>query len=87
MNTQPIDTLIEELESKLGETSFVTIRQLVDCGIYGSMSGARIALSEGNLPFIQISERRRVIPRLVLLEYLRNNISNKRECASNAPKA
>ena len=75
MTSQIIDSVVEELESKLGDRSFISVRQLVDYGVYGSTSAARKALSDGNLPSIRISPRRLAVPRTSLLEYVRKNMS------------
>jgi hypothetical protein len=63
MSSHVLDSLVDELENKLGDRSFITVRQLVDCGIYGSMSAARMALADGRLPFVRVSLRRLAIPR------------------------
>ncbi len=68
--------LVEELNEKLGNRPFYTLRQLTSIGFFGSMPAARSALKDGRLSFVKISPRRSVIPRGVLLEYLRNNISS-----------
>ena len=60
--TQFIDSLVEELNMRLGDQPFYTIRQLVDCGLFGSMSAARMALSDGTLPYVRITSRRFLIP-------------------------
>lgn len=75
MTSDLLDSLEEELNSKLGDLPFYTLRQLISIGFFGSTSAARVALREGRLTFFKISARRLVIPRLVLLEYLRNNMS------------
>lgn len=73
MASHVIDSLVEELEDKLGDRSFITVRQLVDCGVFGSMSAARMALADGRLPFVRISPRRFAIPRSALVAYLTKN--------------
>lgn len=95
MIARVIDSLVEELNSKLGNRQFYSLRELTSIGFFGSMPAARMALKEGRLIFVKISPRRLVIPRSVLLEYLRNNVSEGagynrndclEECASNESK-
>ncbi len=74
-----MDLLIEELNQKLGDRPFYTISELVSTGFFGSKPGARALLKEGRLTFIKISPRRLVIPRSVVLEFLRNNITESSE--------
>lgn len=74
-----MNLLIEELNQKLGDRPFYTISELVSTGFFGSKPSARAFLREGRLTFIKISPRRLVIPRLVVLEYLRNNMSENKE--------
>jgi len=68
-------SLVDELNEKLGDKPFYTLRQLISVGFFGSMHAARRALQEGRISFVRISPRRSVIPRTVLLEYLRKNFS------------
>lgn len=75
MTLHIIDSFIEEFEVRLGSRSFITIRELVDYGIYGSMSSARMALTNGRLPFVKISPRRFAIPRQALLLFLCENFN------------
>lgn len=82
-----INLIIEEFIKEIGELQFFTIEDLQNLGFFGTKYAARRALKNGQLSYIRISDRRRVIPRSVLLEYLRNNISKNGECASNDPKA
>ena len=77
MSSPLMDSLIEELNKKLGDSPLITTRQLISCGIYGSLSAARQALREGRLPFIKISLRRFVVPREELLNFLLNNFAGK----------
>lgn len=79
MITQVMDSLVEELNTKLGNRPFYTLRELTSIGFFGSLSSARMALKDGRLTFVKISPRRLVIPRPVLLEYLRNNMSEGKE--------
>lgn len=75
MTSRLMSSLEEELTSKLGDLPFYTLKQLISIGFFGSKAAARVALREGRLTFVKISARRLVIPRLVLLEYLRNNMT------------
>lgn len=70
-----METLVEELNIKLGDRPFYTLRELTSIGFFGSMPAARLALKQGRLTFVKISPRRFVIPRSSVLEYLRENLS------------
>lgn len=74
--SQLIDGVVKELNEKIGDRAFFTLPELVTLGLFGTVQTARHALIDGNLPFIRISERRCVIPRAALLEYVRNNLSD-----------
>jgi hypothetical protein len=78
MTSKVTESLIEELEAKLGDSFFITLRQLVDCGFYGSVNSARRAIENGHLPFVRISTRRLVIPRSILLEFLRTSLEERK---------
>jgi hypothetical protein len=73
----PIDALVEELNKKLGDKQFYSLRELTSVGFFGSLPAARIALLKGQFPYIKISPRRRVIPRSSIIEFLRNSITSK----------
>lgn len=75
MTSQLIDGVVEELNQKIGDRAFFTLPELVSLGLFGTVQTARHALIEGHLPFIRISKRRCVIPRVALLEYVHNNLS------------
>lgn len=75
MTSQLMDSLVGELNMKLGDRPFYTLRQLISIGFFGSMNAARMALRDGKLSYVKISPRRLVVPRLALLAFLRNNIS------------
>jgi len=72
-----LKTLLKEISEQLGDHQFFTASELAKIGFFGTTYAARKAIKEGKLPFIRISNRRKVIPRPALLEYLRNNISEK----------
>jgi len=74
MINQVIDSLVVELNTKLGDRPFYTLRELTSIGFFGSMSAARMAVKEGCLTHVKISKRRVVIPRSSLFEFLRNNL-------------
>lgn len=76
MTSHLINSLVEELNIKLGDRPFYTLKQLITIGLFGSMPAARMALHQGHLAFVKVSQRRLVIPRLVLLEYLQKNVSD-----------
>ncbi len=77
MSSQLIDGLVKELNEKIGDRTFFTLPELVSLGLFGSVQAARLALEQGELPSIRISERRCVIPRTALFTYIRNNIAGK----------
>ncbi len=58
------------------DREFFTIDDLYKFGIFGTKFAARKALNDGIIPFIQISKRRRIIPRIALFHYLKENIGN-----------
>ncbi len=64
------DSLVDEINRKLGDQSFYTLRQLISIGIFGSMHSARQAIKQGRLSFIKISPRRCVIQRKTLLDFV-----------------
>lgn len=73
--SQLMNGLAKELNEKIGDRAFFTLSELVSIGLFGTVQTARYALAEGDLPFIRISERRCVIPRAALLDYVRKNLS------------
>ena len=78
-----MELLIDELNLKLGDRPFYTISELVSTGIFGSKPGARALLQDGRLTYIKISPRRLVIARHVVLEFLRNNMTESSEVTCN----
>lgn len=74
MPTLPINALVEELDRKLGDKPFYSLRELISIGFFGSMPAARMALLKGSLPYIKISPRRSVIPRSSIIEFLCNSM-------------
>lgn len=70
-----INSLIEELNKQLGDRYFFTLQDLHSLGLFQTVYAARKALKDGKLTYIKISPRRRVIPRSVLMAYIRHNIS------------
>jgi hypothetical protein len=78
-----LNLISEDFAKEIGCLQFFTIKDLQNLGVFGTKYAARRALKNGQLSYIRISDRRRVVPRSVLLEYLRNNISNKGECVEN----
>lgn len=77
--TTLINLLADELIKQLGERHFYTIRDLKTLGVFGTMYAARKALKSGQLTYLKISPRRTVIPRAVLLDYIRVNLSRNEE--------
>lgn len=68
-----LDSVIDELDQKLGKRQFYTIRQIASTEIFGSLLGVRKALQTKRLGYVQVSPRRCVIPRAALLNYLSRN--------------
>lgn len=77
MTVPVINSLVDKFAQQLGDRHFYTIRDLQILGFFGSIHAARKALRNGKLIYVKISPRRRVIPRAALLDYLRNNLSDK----------
>ena len=75
MTSLLMNSLVKELNDKLGDRPFYTTRELISVGIFGSIPAAKMALRDGQLSFVKISPRRFVVPRAVLLEFLRNNLT------------
>lgn len=78
MSTQLIN-LLDELAKQLGDRPFFTVDDLHNLGVFGTKYAARMALKNGLLAYIRISERRRVIPRAALIDYLQNNLSGSKK--------
>lgn len=77
--SQLMDGLVKELNKKIGDRTFFTLPELVSIGLFGTLQTARHALKAGKIPFIRISERRCVIPRHCLIQYLENNCIQKQQ--------
>lgn len=75
MSIPLINLLIEQLSNELGDRQFFTIQDIHKLGCFGSKYAVHIALKSGKIPYIKISPRRRVIPRIALINYLKNNLS------------
>jgi hypothetical protein len=69
--------LATELNQKIGDQPFYSLRQVVDLGVFGSIGSARRAIKKGRLSFVKISPRRSVILRHELLSFLQNNLTSK----------
>lgn len=67
-----INKLFQGFENR----QFFTIDDLYIFGLFGTKYAARQALNSGVLPFVQVSKRRRIIPKIALLEYLQINLKN-----------
>ena len=67
-----IDKLFQEFENR----HFFTIDDLYIFGLFGTKYAVRQALNSGVLPFVQVSKRRRIVPKVALLEYLQINLKN-----------
>ena len=63
------------LEIFSADKEFFTAIDLFNLGLYGTKFAARQALNKGELPFIQISPRRRVIAKIVLINFLKTKFS------------
>lgn len=68
--------VLDELFKEFEDRHFFTIDDLYTFGLFGTKYAARQALDNGVLPFIQVSKRRRIVPKIVLLEYLQINLKN-----------
>ncbi|EKE08559.1 MAG: hypothetical protein ACD_17C00102G0005 [uncultured bacterium] len=72
----------DEFFKEFKDRHFFTIDDLYIFGLFGTKYAVRQALDSGVLPFIQISKRRRIVPKIALLEYLRINLTNNRNSKS-----
>jgi len=72
-----IKEMVENIDQILGNKPFYSVRELVKCGIFGSLVSARRALQGGRLLYVKISQRRFVVIRQELLSFLQNNIEGK----------
>ena len=70
-----MNCLMDGLVKEFDDRHFFTIDDLYTFGLFGTKYAARKALNSGQISFVQISKRRRIIPRPALLDYLRNNLS------------
>lgn len=68
--------VLDELFKEFKDRHFFTIDDLYIFGLFGTKYAARQALDSGILPFIKVSKRRRIVPKIALLEYLRINLTN-----------
>lgn len=78
MPSKIFDDLINELIEKFGDQPFFTVQELVSIGIFGTGQSAKDTLDKGKLPYIKISERRSVVPRACLIEFLKKNFVEKK---------
>jgi hypothetical protein len=62
-----------EIAERLGEKLFFSTSEIVESGLFGSQSGILQALNKGVLPFIRVSNRRFVIRREDLINYIEKN--------------
>jgi hypothetical protein len=67
---------LDELFKEFEDRHFFTIDDLYIFGLFGTKYAVRQALKSGVLPFIQISKRRRIVPKIALLQYLQVNLRN-----------
>lgn len=68
--------VLDELFKEFEDRHFFTIDDLYIFGLFGTKYAVRQALKSGVLPFVQVSKRRRIVPKIALLEYLRINLAN-----------
>ncbi|MGC1878841.1 MAG: hypothetical protein WA678_05655 [Rhabdochlamydiaceae bacterium] len=68
--------VLDELFKEFEDRHFFTIDDLYIFGLFGTKYAVRQALNSGVLPFVQVSKRRRIVPKIALLEYLRINLTN-----------
>jgi hypothetical protein len=76
--SQLMEGLVKELNEKIGDRAFFTLSELVSLGLFGTVQTARKALVDGELPFIRVSQRRCVIPRTSLLDYINKHLVKKK---------
>lgn len=72
-----IKEMVDNIDLKIGNKSFYSTRELVNCGVFGSLVSARRALQGGRLRYVKISQRRFVVDRQELLSFLQNNFDEK----------
>lgn len=65
--------MIDTINQKMGDKPFYSVRELVNCGIFGSLVSARRTLKRGRLNYVRISQRRFVVIRHDLLKFLKSN--------------
>jgi hypothetical protein len=71
--------MIDDIDQKIGNKSFYSVRELVSAGVFGSLSSARRALQGGRLTYIRISQRRFVVQRQELLNFLQKSFGGNKE--------
>jgi len=71
--------VLSELFKEFEDRHFFTIDDLYIFGLFGTKYAVRQALKSGVLPFVQVSKRRRIVPKIALLEYLQINLRNQWE--------
>jgi hypothetical protein len=75
MSTQTEALSLEILGNKPYCTKAQIYKLCLDAGLFGSYSGAEAALK--TLPWIQISPKRKVVPRSAALEFFRDFVEAK----------
>ena len=75
-----IETLVREFDELLGKKPYFTAKQLIDLGLFGSVSAASKALKRKDIPSIKVSEKRSVIPRSAVLKFFKENLDSKNTC-------
>lgn len=68
------DLLIQEFEKLLGDGNFFNVAALVRIGFFGSAPAGTAALNRGDLPYIRVGRKRRIVPRSALLKYFSENL-------------
>lgn len=66
--------LIQEFADQLDDKPYFTISELIKLGVFGSSSGANKALKNGLIPFIKVSEKRKVVPRKSVIDFFSKNL-------------
>ncbi len=69
-----IDAILDEVEREIGDELFVESTALLRLGIYGSRSALILAIRNGTIPAIRVSQNRFVVHRSAILELLREGI-------------
>lgn len=73
------NSIMEIVESKLGDGDFLSISQLVRSGVYGSEAAVRLALKRGDLQFLKVSPNRTLILKDSVMDLIRRKNSSSKK--------